>query len=95
MERHLELLGLLVTDKVTGFTGVVTTISFELYGCVQAVVKPKMNGKGEIPDGSWFDVVRLEINSRTPVMQTPNFELGYVAEGKKGADVKPARSGKL
>ena len=34
---HLELLGQKVEDKVTGFRGVVTTISFDLYGCIQAV----------------------------------------------------------
>ena len=38
MQNHFELLGYKVKDSVTGFTGVVTSISFELYGCVQALV---------------------------------------------------------
>jgi hypothetical protein len=34
----LKLLGTKVRDVVTGFVGIVTSVSFDLYGCVQAVV---------------------------------------------------------
>lgn len=32
--KHIDLLGLKAEDKVTGFKGVITTLSFDLYGCV-------------------------------------------------------------
>lgn len=86
---HFELLGLKVTDKVTGFKGVVVSLSFDLYGCIQAVVKPAMDDKGEMKDGHWFDVTRLSVDDNTPVMVLPNFSSGYVAEGKKGCALKP------
>jgi len=40
IQKHLDLLGHKVTDRVSGFTGVVTSIGFDLYGCIQAVVTP-------------------------------------------------------
>ena len=74
MQHHMKWLGLRVTDKVTGFVGVVESISFDLYGCVQAVVKGAINDKNEVADGRWFDVTRLQIVSVTPVMAVPTFE---------------------
>ena len=92
VDKHLELLGLRVKDSVTGFKGVVTSISFDLYGCVQAIVQPETNKEGEIPDSGWFDVTRLITIKQAPVMEQPNFEKGYIAEGRKGCDVnKPLR----
>lgn len=73
MKQHLEILGHEATDVVTGFTGVISSISFDLYGCVQAVVVPKMTAKGELGDGRWFDTSRLKITSKKPVMGVPNF----------------------
>ena len=80
--EHLELLGYKVEDRVTGFYGVVTTISFDLYGCIQAIVTPSADLKDQKPE--WFDVTRLEILGDVPVMATPDFEKGYVSTGKKG-----------
>lgn len=87
--QHIELLGKRAKDKVTNYTGVITTLSFDLYGCVQAVITPSVDDKGEIKSGNWFDVTRLEILDHSPVMDIPNFSSGYVAEGKKGCADKP------
>jgi len=89
MKKHIELLGKKAKDKVTGFTGVVTCISFDLYGCVQAIVSPPLDEKGNVPKSQWFDVTRLTVNSKKPVMDVPDFDKGYIAEGKKGCAVKP------
>lgn len=73
MQRHLALLGWAVKDKVTGFTGTVSTIGFDLYGCVQAIVQPKAvfesNGTQKLDESRWFDVSRLEKIGDEPVMQ--------------------------
>lgn len=87
--KHLSLLGLRVRDKVTGFEGVVTTVGFELYGCVQAVVHPGLDKDGKPRDSTWFDVSRLTILSDTPVMDVPNFASGPVSRGEQGCDSKP------
>ena len=88
-EQHFELLGKQAKDKVTGFSGVITSISFDLYGCIQAVITPATNKEGSVQDGNWFDVSRIEIKNNKPVMPLPDFVAGYIAEGKKGAAPKP------
>ena len=71
--RAMELLGMKVVDKVTGFKGVVTSVSYDLYGCVQAVVSPPIDKEGKRGDGRWFDTHRLKITSKKPVMPIPDF----------------------
>lgn len=93
IQKHLEMLGLPVTDKVTCFTGVVTTVSFDLYGCIQAVVNPGLDKDGKPQESSWFDVARLRVLEQTPVMDRPNFERGAQAEGLQGAAEKPRMGG--
>lgn len=91
-QKHIDLLGLKCKDSVTGLEGVITSMSFDLYGCVQAIVHPGLDEKGIMQDTLWFDVARLEILDKTPVMKQPDFSQGYVAEGRKGAADKPIQS---
>lgn len=88
-EKHLELLGHKATDKVTGVTGVITSVCFDLTGCIQAAVAPKATDDGTIPSSRWFDVPRLTIQTGEPVLEQPDFSKGYVAEGYKGPCDKP------
>ncbi len=88
--QHMGMIGQRVVDKVTGFAGVVTAMSFDLYGCIQAIVTPAVNkDTAKRAAGEWFDVQRLTVTDTTPVMEVPDFERGYIAEGKKGAAPKP------
>jgi len=85
----MSLLGMKVTDKVTGFKGVVTAISFDLFGCIQAIVTPAVSEGSKQEDSRWYDVSRLKVESKKVVMEIPNYEYGYVAEGKMGSMDKP------
>lgn len=69
----IKLLGLKVSDQVTGFSGVVTSIGFDLYGCIQAIVSPEMKDPGKLEDSRWFDVKRLKVLHNVPVMALPHF----------------------
>lgn len=89
---HLELLGKKVRDRVTKTTGVVTSISFDLFGCIQAILNPGMDKDGKQRDSLWMDVSRLEVLDKKPVMTPPNFNAGPIAEGKQGAAEKPPNS---
>ena len=92
IKKHLDLLGHRVKDRVSDFEGVVISMSFDLYGCIQADVRPtKLDKDGKIVMGSWFDVSRLKVLSKKPLMDAPNFEWGNVAEGKKGPANLPAK----
>lgn len=89
VKEHLNLLGFPCKDKVTGFKGVITTIGFDLYGCIQAIVHPGMDNDGKLGEPIWLDINRLEILANVPVMEQPNFDYGDVAEGKKGPSERP------
>jgi hypothetical protein len=69
--KALELLGLKVRDRVTGFAGVASSICFDLYGCIQAIVSPAVDEKGAMPESKWIDVSRLEVLDAVPVMEIP------------------------
>ena len=73
MQEYINLLGTTAIDKITGITGTVTSISFDLYGCVQAIVKQKVQEDGKVPAAQWYDVARLDVVDRNPVMAIPNF----------------------
>lgn len=90
IEEHIALLGMKVEDKVTGFTGVVTHVGFDLYGCVQVIVHPGLDESGKLRDTDWFDIERLKITSKTPVMEQPSFEFGSTAVDLKGPSKKPS-----
>ena len=91
--QHIKKLGFRAVDKVTGFKGVIDSVGFDAYGCIQFVLKPLIDKNGECPAGVWFDVTRLEIDESERVIALPNFEAGYVAEGRKGAADKPMQRG--
>lgn len=86
---HINLLGKKVRDRVTGLEGIVTSISFDLYGCIQAVVHPGLDAAGKITEQLWFDVSRLEVKSEAGVMPPPDFDQGHIASGGKGPAEKP------
>lgn len=88
MKEYFALLGHKVRDRVTGAKGIVTSISFDLYGCVQAVINAGYDEKGKRLDAYWFDVKRLEVRSAAPVMTPPKF-----AKMKAGAEPGPAEKG--
>lgn len=92
LKKHLSLLGMRVADRVTNQQGVVTSISFDLYGCIQAVVNPGLDKDGKPTESHWYDVARLEVTSLEPVMPQPSFEWTpeMVAAGRKGPAEKPA-----
>ena len=92
IKKHLDLLGYKVKDKVSDYEGVVASISFDLYGCIQADVRPMgLNKDGHLIQGSWLDVSRLKVVSKKPLMTQPDFELGDIAKGKKGPASLPSK----
>lgn len=92
LKKHLELLGCRVKDRVTGFTGVATSVTFDLYGCIQAIVNPGVNSDGKIGESMWFDVSRLEVLDAKPVMARPQFDWSpaAVSAGAKGPGERPS-----
>jgi len=71
--RFIENLGFTAHDCITGFEGVITSVSFDLYGCVAYWLVPPVNKeKLNSLSGAWFDKKRIEI-SKIRVMDVPSF----------------------
>jgi len=87
--KHMQLLGKQVKDKVTGFKGTVSSLCFDLYGCIQAAVTPKVSKENKPDDGRWYDVQRLVVQGK-PVMPVPDFNKNYPID--KGPAPKPTRA---
>lgn len=92
LKTHIDLLGLRVRDRVTGLSGVVASVTFDLYGCIQAIVNPGMDKDGKLQETQWFDVNRLEVLDSQPVMNRPQFDWSpkAVSEGLKGPGERPS-----
>ena len=91
VKKHLSYLGLKVRDRVSGLAGVVTSVTFDLYGRVQTLVHTGVDKEGKLREQVWFDIARLDIVSIAPAMQQPDFVSGPVADGLKGPSEKPAQ----
>lgn len=85
---HIELLGRTAKDRVTGFTGVIVTVSFDLFGCVQVVISPPVDKDGKKVDDCWFDVNRLDLVGESRAMPVPDFA-AKPQEHKHGPAAKP------
>lgn len=94
IQQTIDLLGRKATDKVTGFSGVVSSVCFDLYGCVQVALTPPIDRDGKPDEGHWYDVQRLEVSAEAPVMNRPDFaaRAPEPAQYDHGAAEKPARS---
>ena len=91
LTQHLTLLGFKVRDKVTKVEGVVTSICFDLYGCIQACIDRGVDKEGKQLASGWYDIARIKIIGKTPVMEPPNFENIPASHGKKGPADKPGK----
>lgn len=76
IEETIELMGRKGKDKVSGFEGIITSVSFDLYGCVQLALTPIAKPKAEeLKHGHWFDVARIEVrDEKSRVMPIPDFK---------------------
>jgi hypothetical protein len=83
IKESLLLLGKKAKDKVTGFEGIVTSISFDLYGCITGLISPGLDKEGKVAQSTWFDTNRLDVSEEPPVMKVPDFTIDKGAETNK------------
>jgi len=91
IKEALGLLGESGKDRVTGFKGTVSSVCFDLYGCVQLAITPPVGKDGMTKEGHWFDIGRVEIAKGKRVMPVPTFGGATVAEFQKGPAEKPRK----
>lgn len=88
IEKSLSVLGKKMRDAVTGFEGVAESVTFDLYGCIQVILRPPVGkNKLDLPEARWFDAKRLRVVSDKPVMAVAEFATEAGVKG--GADHPP------
>lgn len=87
VNQQLEVLGKRVEDRVTGLSGVATSVCFDLYGCVQVCINPGLDKDGKSREQAWYDAARLLVKSDERVMEPPDFNATVT---DKGPAEKPA-----
>lgn len=90
MKKYFDFLGYECQDTITNAKGVADSICFDLYGCVQISLRPKVNKAGEHPQGCWYDAKRIKAVGKKPIIVQPNFNID--AGDEIGAAKKPMRS---
>lgn len=73
IEETIQLLGNRGKDLVTGQEGVITSVSFDLFGCIQVILNPGKQPDGKLGDCSWYDRNRIVVEVGERVMPLPAF----------------------
>jgi hypothetical protein len=79
--KTMKNFGKVATDKVTGFTGVITGRCDYIYGCSQYLITPKATDIHKAADGVWMDIGRLEIGEQTISPQSVETKQGKITGG--------------
>ncbi len=65
-------LGITVTDRITGVSGIVTGYVTYITGCSQALVAPKVGKDGIMKDSAWIDEQRLIADTKVKPVEIDN-----------------------
>ena len=78
-EKIVNMLGKKAKDIITGSTGVITSLSFDLYGCIQVILTPGKIDKEfkEVKSIGWVDINRIKIIKNKRIMEHPDFNNKY------------------
>ena len=88
LEEYFNYLGRKAEDRVTGFSGIVTTVSFDLYGCIQVILNPGLDKDGKMGELHWFDINRLKVDfNEDPVMEQPKFDFSFNLIGPESKSI--------
>lgn len=89
VQTTLDMLGKTARERVTGIKGIITSVSFDLYGCVQVTLHSGLDKDSKPIEQFWWDMKRIEITDHNRVMPAPEFV--RMETGKEiGAAEKPS-----
>jgi hypothetical protein len=86
-----KTLGYLVSDRITGFTGIAIGHVEYLTGCNQTLVVPRVGGDGAIRAGEWFDDQRLQFSASGNGDVAPGERIVLDNGSTPGCDAPPSR----
>lgn len=81
-------LGDRVEDRVSGFSGVVTSLHRFLLGCDRMSVQPPISGDGKLPESQSFDAPDLTVIEKQAVLYHNRRDKSYTGDIKLGDKVR-------
>lgn len=88
-------LGDRVSDRISKFTGIVTSITTYLNGCVRFAVNPEKLGKdGDIVEGRIFDYGDLDLVKKRVIQPVTLVPITALPPSTAGTTGGPAREGR-
>jgi len=76
------MLGKRGRDRISGMTGVLSSIGFELCDShIRIAISPPVDKEGKLFDGRWMSISRIEIVDDTHVMPVPTFSTALPTYG--------------
>ena len=91
INESINLLGYRATDKVSKVTGVITSMSFDISGCIQAAVHQGVDKDGKMKDIFWFDIARLNVHyNKGKVLEAPYLKSTFQEKSVETYDKGPA-----
>ena len=93
IKKSIEMLGKEGKDKITKQKGIITSVCFDLYGCIQVVLdEQKVDKDGKRICTGWIDINRVEITKDKKIMECPDFDNKYSSiKQVNGPSSKPIR----
>jgi len=91
MTDQVITLGDKVKDRISGFTGIVTTIAHYLNGCARAGVQTSELHEGKPIDTEFFDLAQLEILESGAFYKENSKSTDYGAKAPGGPQPSPKR----
>jgi len=78
VNQSVDYLGKKVKDKISGKKGIVTSVCFDLYGCIQVIIfEQKLDKDGNPRTFGWVDINRIDILKEKRIMDFPDFDQKY------------------
>jgi len=71
VQESVNILGRYARDKITGIFGPITSVSFDLNGCVQCIINRGLDKDGKPYEGYWMDIQRMDLEPSDPIMPLP------------------------
>ena len=90
IQPYFEILGKPVKDRVTGAMGVATSLSFDLYGCVQVLITPPNSDNEDKKKSYFYDYSRCIATSEERVMPVPDYGAPRAERLSSGVAAGPA-----
>ena len=91
MDKIFNKLGFKGVDRISGYRGVIESVSFDIYGCVQYLLRREVKDNDPNTDvAAWYDEKRIRVTGKQRVIKCDFKDLCEIKGPAKKPDDKRA-----